>query len=172
MTEMKLLHHIVVFGVDVEKRITQTIVPKGRMNTSCDMISTSVFRRDIIEWLEQQSIDFKGFTTLFIKVEACDAVSLQPVFDASLFVSVVVEEKLVFSWAGDRNEREWKDLENGVQSGNYNYQHWIAVVTGTDCRIEVIPSMAVLDCVKNGVFSIPRIQGPEVKRTVKFIPFS
>lgn len=169
---MELLHYITVSGVDVEKYITQTIVPTCRMYTSCDTSGGCVFQRDIVEWLEQQSIDLKGFTTLSIKIQACDAATLQPVYDAHQFVAVESKETLVFSWAGDRVERQWSDLENGVRADEYASQRWVAFVDGVDGRFEVVPSIAVLNCIKNGVFSVSRIQGPEVKRTLTFIPFN
>lgn len=170
---MELLHYITVSGVDVEKYITQTIVPTCRMYTSCDERGGCVFQRDIVEWLEQQSIDLKGFTTLSIKIQACDAATLQPVYDAHQFVAVESKETLVFSWAGDDTTTEWSALENEVIAGEYDDQLWTAFVRGGfEGRVEVVPSIAVLNDIKNGAISVSQIEGPKVHQTLTFIPFN
>lgn len=165
MTEMH--HYVTITGINTVQNTISTLVAR-RLMMGCD---TRVSRRGIIEWLDKQSFDVKGCTILSIKVDSCDAASLQPLIWTELFISVSTQETLMYKWNGGPM-KPWSELEHAVQAGVLDDHIWDARVDGHAGVICVVPSTDVLNLIKKGVIFVRQIEGPVVHTTRTFTPFN
>ena len=165
MTELN--YYVTVTGINTDQNTVSTLVNRCLMM----VCNTRVSRRGIIEWLEKQKFNLKGCTILSIKVDSCDAATIQPLIWTELFISVTEQETLMYKWnCGPM--KPWSELEAAVQAGVLDDHIWDARIDGYDGVLGVVPSASVLNLIKKGVISVRQIEGPEMDVTRTFTPFN